>query len=146
MAGIFDKVVVGLTKGVDTVSENSKILVEKARLNTQIEEMDKKKAQLIQNLGYLVYNMQARGEVQIEQCEGICKEITSLNKQMEAFQDQIQSLEQTRTQTVQQQEEQQQEEQQETFDGVTCECGFTNKAIAKFCSKCGKPLVKDIEE
>ena len=34
MAEFFDKVLSGINKGVNTVSENSKIMVEKANLNT----------------------------------------------------------------------------------------------------------------
>ena len=41
MAKFFDDLVAGVSKGVNKVSEGSKLMVEKANLNTQIREKEK---------------------------------------------------------------------------------------------------------
>lgn len=93
MAGFFDKVVVGLNKGVNTVSEGSKLIVEKANLNTQIKDTEREKNRLLQNMGTLVYNLHANGEIEIEQCIGMCTEISAMDQKIMALQQQLQALE-----------------------------------------------------
>ena len=128
MAGFLDKVVVGLNKGVNAVSEGSKLIVEKATLNTQIQNAEKEKGKLLQNLGTLVYNLISNGEIELEQCSGLYDQIAGYNREISEFQQQLQALETAKTQQTQQP------------DGVQCQCGHMNKAGAKFCSKCGQSL------
>lgn len=138
MAGFFDKVVDGLNKGVSTVSEGSKLLVEKANLNTQIREVEREKSRLLQNMGTLVYNLHASEEIRVEQCAGMCNEVAAMEQKIIALQQQLQSLEVPKTTTVQYA---QTVVQSDTIaNGITCECGFVNKDGAKFCAKCGKQM------
>lgn len=138
MAGFFDKVVDGLNKGVSTVSEGSKLLVEKANLNTQIREVEREKSRLLQNMGTLVYNLHANGEIEIEQCTGMCNEVLTMDQKIVALQQQLQALEVPKTQTVQYTQTVMQTDP--IVNGVTCECGFVNKEGAKYCAKCGKQI------
>ena len=133
MAGLFDKVVVGLNKGVNSVSEGSKSLIEKAKINTQIQDLEKEKNKLLINMGNLIYNLQQSGDVQIEQCGGICAEISNYNDQISELQLRLQELDINK-------QPQQSQLVPSNENGVVCECGFTNKVTAKFCSQCGKPL------
>lgn len=139
MAGFLDKVVVGINKGVNSVSEGSKLIVERANINTQIKETEKQKNILLQNMGALVYNLQVSGEIEIPHCTGMCSEITTLDQNILALQKQLQALETSKTpapatytQTIAPAEA--------IPNGITCECGFINKEGAKFCAKCGKPM------
>lgn len=100
MARFFDKVVLGLNKGVNTISEGSKIIVEKANLNACIREAEKEKSDLLQNMGALVYNLQVSGEIRIKQCEEICNEIPEIEKKIEAMQQKLQSLEMPKYQSM----------------------------------------------
>lgn len=138
MTGFFDKVVDGLNKGVSTVSEGSKLLVEKANLNTQIRDVEKEKFRLLQNLGTLVYNLHASGEINIEQCVGMCSEVSLMDQKILALQQQLQALEIPKTQTAQY--TQTIIPPEPVGNGVVCECGFVNKEGAKFCAKCGKQM------
>lgn len=141
MAGIFDKVVVGLNKGVNTVSEGSKSLIEKAKINTQIQDCEQKKSNLFQTMGTLVYNLQSQNEIHIGQCEKICDEITSINTYLSELQRQLQTFEMPHGYD------------DSYFDsdsmvekgGIVCDsCGFMNKSVARFCAKCGKKINKEL--
>ena len=136
MAGFLDKVVVGLNKGVNVVSEGSKLLVEKATLNSQIQDVEKEKNKLLQNMGTLVFNLIANGEIQLEQCNGMCTEIALYNQKISELQQQLQALDATKTQQAQYSTEAQASE----VGGIRCQCGCINKDGAKFCSKCGQAL------
>ncbi len=141
MAGFFDKVVVGLNKGVNTVSEGSKLIVEKANLNTQIKDTEREKNRLLQNLGTLVYNLHANGEIEIEQCVGMCTEIAAMNQKIVALQQQLQDLEMPKTQPVQY--TQTAATSAPIVNGIRCRCGFVNKEGSKFCAKCGQALAAE---
>lgn len=138
MAGFFDKVVEGLNKGVSTVSEGSKLLMEKANLNTQIKDVERDKNRLLQNMGTLVYNLHASGEIKIEQCVGMCSEVTAMDQKIIALQQQLQALEVPKTQPIQY--AQTVVPSETVANGATCECGFVNNEGAKFCAKCGKQM------
>ena len=133
MAGFFDKVVVGINKGVNSVSEGSKNLVEKAKLNVQIQELENQKNQILQNMGALVYNLKAEGTLEAPECDGMCQEITAINEKLAGLQDQIKALEAPKPQAPV-------VPVTPAVTGVTCTCGFQNKEGAKFCANCGTAL------
>ncbi len=143
MAGFFDKVVVGLNKGVNTVSEGSKLIVEKANLNTQIKETERDKNRLLQNMGTLVYNLHVNREIEIEQCIGMCSEVSAMDQKIMALQQQLQALEMPKTQTMQYTQTAASAPQAPIVNGVRCQCGFVNKEGAKFCAKCGQMLAAE---
>ena len=136
LANIFDKVVAGLNKGVNTVSEGSKLIVEKANINTKIGEFEKEKKRMLQNMGTLVYNLHINGEAEIEQCVEMYAEIENVDRNIASLQNQLHNLETQKNQPVMQTVV----PNEQVADGVTCECGFVNKNGAKFCAKCGKNL------
>lgn len=136
MAGWLNEVVGGLAKGVDSAKEGSKLFVEKAKINTQIQDAEKEKNRIIMNMGNLVYNLQSSGEISIAQCVSICESITQINQHIAALQGQLKSLEAPKTQYYGGQFMQ----QPPMGNGVSCQCGFMNKENAKFCAKCGQPL------
>lgn len=138
MAGFMDSVIGKITEGVTNVSDNTKLFAEKSKLNTEIRGTENSKALLLQNMGTLVYNLQASGEIEIEQCKGICAEISEMDKKIFELQEKIQMLETMKAQPTPMQttmtaivtETAQQ-------DGLVCECGCINRSDAKFCAKCG---------
>ncbi len=152
MAGFFDKVVVGLNKGVNAVGEGSKFIVEKANINTQIKDKERDKNRLLLNMGTLVYNLHVNGEIHIEQCEGLCGEIAGTDQEIAALQEKLKELEMQRTQSAQTTQytepiyTQTTVQQTDEKGGIVCECGFVNKETAKFCAKCGKALVTEQNE
>lgn len=137
MAGVFDKMVVGINRGINTVSENSKLMVEKAQINTAIHDAEKERELIYRNMGELVYNLQADGVISISQCQNMCNEILKIDNKISEFQIQIQNLN-TQRKTYQEQESNQTVDSSEY---VRCECGFNNKKVAKFCAQCGNKIV-----
>lgn len=133
MADFLDKVLVGINKGVNTVSENSKLIVEKARLNTQLKEVEEKKLKLARQLGILAYNMQTKEEIEVEQFQGICDEITMYNGEVEKLKIEINSLEGSKTVHII-------DSTVNSADGIRCSCGTVNKQGSKFCATCGNKL------
>lgn len=130
--GFMDKVAVGFNKGVAAVSENSKGIVEKAKLNKQIYDIEKRRNVLLNNMGELIYNLQAAGTIQIQQCEEVCTEIDKCSEQILRLKKELNALEQHGAN----------DEIYEITpdDGSKCECGFVNTKTASFCRMCGKPL------
>lgn len=139
MAGLFDRVVVGLNKGINSVSEGSKIMVEKAQINTQISDAEREKNKLFQNIGVLIYNLQTAGEINVAQCTEICDVISDIDRNIEALRAQLQALETPRAQGYAYAPNG--GFQQPVQNGVICSCGFLNKEGAKFCAKCGNNLL-----
>ena len=137
MANFFDKVVVGLNQGINSVSESSKVFMEKAKLNTQIQDIEREKNSLLQNIGLLIYNLQVSGELTVEQCSGMCDEIKTADEQIAMLKKQIQTIEMQKGQTT---SYNQGFTNQSIENGIRCECGNINKSGAKFCAKCGQPL------
>lgn len=136
MAGFFDKVVMGINKGVNTVSEGSKLIAEKAKLNLQLQDAEKEKAKLFQNIGMLVYNLQKNEEIHIEQAEAMLGEVDAVIEKADGIRAKLKALdaekEQANTATA-----------VPLQDGVVCSCGYTNGSDAKFCAKCGNKLGAD---
>ncbi len=136
MAAVFDKMVMGINRGISTVSENSKIMIEKAQINTAMQDIEKRKERTYRDMGELVYNLQVAGEIDIAQCKGMCDEIMGLNNKMRELQIQMQNLEAqknisrsyTDAQAV------------NSDEYILCDCGYNNKKEAKFCAKCGKQI------
>lgn len=140
MADLFGKIIIGINKGVNSVSGSSKVIVEKARINAEIEEIGKERIKLIQNMGALVYNLQITGQIKIEQCIPICNEIAMGEMKIEELKKELKDLENMKTQNV--------ENKNIAADlgEKLCQCGFINKDTAKFCAGCGKPLSALTEE
>lgn len=140
MAGIFDKMVVGINKSVNSVSEGSKVLVEKAKLKTQMQEIEDEKIKLLTNMGSLVYNLQNEGQIHIEQCEGICAEIANLDQNISHCRSQLEFYDNMRNQPQQYGYQAQGNADPAYGHGIGCTCGYMNKEGARFCANCGKPL------
>lgn len=136
MAGFFDKVVVGINKGVNSVSEGSKNLMEKAKLNVSIQDIEKERDKVMQNLGSVAYNLQMSGAIDVEQFADMCGEITAMNQKIEDLKAQVAALESAKQQSTSYASVQ----QTAPNTGVTCSCGFVNKEGARFCAKCGTAL------
>ncbi len=129
--GIFDKVVVGLNKGVNTVSEGSKFIVEKARINTEIQNAEREKNSLFLDMGKLVYQLQESGEIHLEKCDPLCVQIGEKERQMENLRLQLQALEAQKSQ---------QGQVNIPPNGIQCTCGYVNSEGSRFCAKCGRQL------
>lgn len=139
MTNFLSKVVTEINKGVSNVSENSKNIAEKVKLNMRLQDIEKQEKALCQQLGSLVYNLYINGNIHVEQCNEICKEISSNKKRSEEIKSSIAALEQNDVSTSS-------EEIQQIVDGITCRCGCINEKTALFCRSCGASLSVDERE
>lgn len=133
MASLFDKVVVGINKGVNSVSENSKTIIEKAKINSDIENYNNQKNDLFLQLGELIYNLHENGEISVPQCEGICNAIVSCENDIRVLYTKLQELEKERMRSA--------FSNISVENGIKCDCGYINSATAKFCAGCGRELI-----
>ena len=140
MAGMFDNFIGGITKGINSVSEGSKFVLNKAQLNSQISDIEKDVNKLLLNLGTLVYNLQMNGEINIEQCTDLCNQVTNAKNAISNIQQQINNMEVQRAQNNAPYNYAPTEQPAPISGGVTCQCGCVNRPEAKFCAKCGQPL------
>lgn len=136
MARVFDKMVVGINKGINAVGESSKLMIEKAQLNTVLQDAEKERRRIYMEMGELVYNLHKKGEIYIENCQVMCDEIKNVNKrivelhiQLKDLESQKQSLLSLESNTV-----------YESGEDIVCACGYRNRGTSKFCAKCGKQI------
>ena len=139
MAGFLDKVVVSINKGVNSVSDGSKTILEKAKINTQIQDIKKEQNQLYINLGKLIYNLQTRGDIKIEECSSICDEIGARDKKIKELEEAVNRMENLKSPNYSTNYE-------PAAGGKKCVCGHINKPASKFCANCGKPIAEENQE
>lgn len=130
MADFFDKVVLGINKGVNAFNENSKNLVDKAKLSMQISEREEKKAKALQRLGVLIYNMYGKETFNEAVIQPLYEEIKAYNQEIKGLQKLKLNLEETKKVPSPL-------SQITIEEGETCQCGYINKKGAKFCTNCG---------
>lgn len=132
MADFFNKVMAGINSGVNTVSENSKLFVEKTKLNSAIKERNDKKIKVAQQIGLSVYQMHKKGEATFELFNDMYAEIDNYNKEIEELNVQLLNLQNTAgTQGAEN-------------TGIRCKCGHYNKSEVAFCAGCGEKLDKEV--
>ncbi len=129
MSDFFNKVLVGINKGVNSVSENSKLFMEKTKLNTEIKGREEQKNQAAQQLGIMVYHMQKSGDIEREEFKELCEKIGVYIKEIEDLNIKLLNL-------------QNNNDIQENNENASmkCECGYYNRVEADFCAGCGKKL------
>lgn len=134
MADIFDKMVAGINKGVATVGVGSKAMVEKAKVNSIINNLEKEKKQLAELLGIKVYDLRAQdADITAEDVEGFVSEIGKRNQLIEEQKQQLRRIELETSMVTGAQ-------QQYAAGPSACKCGHANVQGAKFCAGCGSPL------
>lgn len=133
MADFFNKVMVGINKGVSSVSENSKLFMEKTKLNTSIKDKESEKNKLAQQLGLMAFSMQSRGEISLPQFEELCSKIEKCNSEIEDLNIQLLNLQNVSNSA-------------NTENGIECACGYINKSNATFCAGCGAKLEQIVVE
>ena len=133
MPDILNKITSGINKGVATVGANSKAMLEKAKINTVINNLENERKQLTQLLGTKIYEMHKSGEITID--DAIQNFLIEIDKRVELI--------------AQQQEQLRRIEAEVSLvtsgtgpviqGGAACACRHINNEGVKFCAKCGSP-------
>jgi len=134
MSDILDKITSGINKGVAKVGANSKAMLDKAKINTVIGNLEKEKSQLAQLLGLRVYDMYKTGGALMadESVVSFVSEIDSRAQLIAAQQEQLRQIEAEVNLVAG-------GARPLTRGGATCACGNLNAEGVKFCAKCGSP-------
>lgn len=141
MANFIDKIVSSLNKGVSTVSESSKLMVERTKVSSQRDSLLKEINILYINLGELMYNLQKNGLAKVEQTSGIMNELDMLHKKLSELERQIQELSNQKVLASQGYAAGKSNvTNNEKAEGILCSCGYLNDADAIFCGECGSKL------
>ena len=121
MADIFDKLFDGLNKGVTTVGANSKAMIEKAKVNSVIENLEREKKQSIELLGMKTYELYMSGS-EISR-DGIANFANEVTKRLHLIAEQQEQLKRIGN----------------VYSPV-CKCGHINTQGSRFCAGCGGAL------
>jgi transcription initiation factor IIE alpha subunit len=132
MSAFFDKVVGGLNKGVNAVSEGSKYILEKNQINTYIQNTEKEKISLLTQIGSIVYAKHVTENFEIEECNELFYMIEGLNQRIEELNEKLKETEEQMRKNI--------HSADVYTNGIRCSCGNVNAVGAKFCTKCGKML------
>lgn len=129
MPDFLDKVREGISKGVNAVSVRSKELVEVTKLKAEIDSLQRRKKDTIEELGNVVYVMLSRDNFDQSRMMSKYQEIARLDQQIRAKEEELQRL--------------RVEAQTALGKAViigTCECGAPVSLGARFCARCGRKV------
>lgn len=128
MAELFDKFINGISKSVNTVSEGSKLMVEKANLNTEKRKIDNNRNDYYKQLGILIYNLKMDGKIEIDEINGVCEYISECSQKITEIDNKLKLLETDKQNTP-------------VCDGIICStCGHVNRIGINFCPECGTKI------
>ena len=127
MADFFDKMLVSINKGVATVSEGSKNLMEKAKLNAAVSDGEKEIRNLFEQLGQEAFSLFKAEAPLPESMAALCTEILTKQEAINEMQERLAAMEAAR---------------EAAREGIAfCpSCGAQVKVDSKFCGKCGAQL------
>ena len=128
MPDIFDMIASKVNKGIAAVSESSKVIVKKTRLNSDISRFENERKQLLQQLGQVIYDMKKDGApiADNDTISGIVTELDSRIVLAAKLQEQLRRLG---------------DPPQIIEDAMPpCSCGKTNPLGVKFCGECGSKI------
>jgi len=130
MAKIFESVKDGINKGVALVGVNSKALVEKAKINNAVKNLNEEKRQFAELLGVKVYENYISGrELKNEDIAGLAEKITNCVQLIARQEEKLKQLEEELSIAA-----------GRKAYSPECKCGNVNPPGSKFCSTCGNPL------
>jgi len=130
VAKIFDSVKGGIEKGVALVGVNSKALIEKAKINNAVKNLNEEKRQLAELLGVKVYENYVSGkEFKKEDIAGLAEKITNCVRLISGQEEKLKQLEEELNIAA-----------GRKAHSPECKCGNVNPPGSKFCSVCGSLL------
>lgn len=132
MANFFDRVVYEVNKGVSSVSESSKSILEKSKLNGAISECEEQKLKIAQGIGIKIYNMYMSGAEIPEDVKADCDKITAKISEIRSHKQ--------RLCTLKEQADANKFGTQASAAKKICKCGFENTPDSHFCAQCGEKL------
>ena len=138
---VFDKIVVGINKGVTSVGANSKAMVEKAKVNSAINNAEAERTKLITLLGQKVYAVY-KEKSDIAADVGINNFLAEISGRDEFIAQQKEELKLIDEKVNLAVNSVTPDYKGQAQGAAGCACGFANTAGAKFCAKCGTGIAQ----
>lgn len=136
MAGFLDNVLNNLNKGIESVSNNSKTMMEKSKLNGNIKTIEAEKKMAFEAIGMSLYNFMlntTEGDFPREEALNLCAQIAEKDNMINDIKARIAELDADNAPKAE-------VPVQEGPQPVVCSCGFTNAPGAVFCARCGNKI------
>ncbi len=130
MAEFLDKIKENIGKGITTVSVASKELVETSRLKGEIAGARRRRRDLIEELGSVVFAMESRGAFDMERVREKCRAIAGLDERIRELEEAVRNVHRRSEEVLGRPKD----------ASPPCSCGAGIPEGAKFCGKCGKPV------
>lgn len=125
----------GLDKSLVSVGVSSSTYMEIGKLKAKIENAQKRKSEIVSELGIGVYAQWKEGEIRQEYMENVCIEAQKIELEIQSYENDIRGLEEERDKVLGKGGS-----QAEPQGKSLCSCGQYVEVGAKFCAFCGKPI------
>ena len=137
MADIFDRMLDGINKGVNSIATGSKTMVEKSRINGIISGLERDKSNIIGQIGYKVYELYKAGGLDgYDELAQMCAAIDAKDEEIAAHRQEIDRL--NASAAPQYGQPYQPGQQPGAGAAAFCpNCGKPNTAGSAFCAYCG---------
>lgn len=146
MSEFLDKVKQGISKGVTTARVKSKELIDVTRLKNQISILEKKKQDLIEELGGIVYAMFLKNNIDVNTIQEKGSFIKKIDGQMDALRLEIADVQKKAKESLSENISLEKVPASDkpvnaAADGSFCgQCHEELEAGAKFCANCGEKV------
>ncbi len=132
MAEILEKIKENIGKGLTTVSVTSKELIETSRLKGEIAGARRRRRELVEELGSVVFAMVSRDAFDMERVRGKCDEVAGQDARIRELEEAVRDVHAKSDEALGKRKAQ-----------ATCSCGAVIPDGSKFCGKCGTPVARD---
>jgi len=129
MAELLDKIKENIGKGLTTVTVASKELIETSRLKGEIAAARRRRRELVEELGSIVFAMVSRDALDVERVREKCGAVAGLDARIRELEESVRNIHLKSEEAI--------GKRQAT---ASCSCGADIPAGSKFCGKCGKPV------
>ncbi len=131
MAEILDKIKENIGKGLTTVTTASKELIETSRLKGEIAAARRRRRELLEELGSIVFVMMSRDSLELERVGEKCRAVAGVDERIRELEESVRTLHLKSEEAL-----------GKRAAGARCSCGADIPGGSKFCGKCGTPVAQ----
>lgn len=132
MAEFLDKIKENIGKGLTTVTTASKELIETSRLKGEIAAARRRRRELLEELGSVVFVMVSRDAFEMERAREKCRAVAGLDERIRDLEESVRNVRLRAEEAL-----------GKRVAAAPCSCGADVPEGSRFCGKCGKPVAQD---
>ncbi len=129
MTEFLDKIKENIGKGLTTVTTASKELIETSRLKGEIAAARRRRRELLEELGSIVFVMTSREAFDMERVREKCREVAGIDERIRDLEEAVRNVHLKAEEAL-----------GKKAAAAPCSCGAEIPEGSKFCGKCGKPV------